>query len=561
VRSSALWGTGNRGGEHRSSALWGTGNRGGEHRSNALWGSGRGRGLVTTVVAAFALVVPLGATAGGGNSYLAPGLGQKADQNPGAKVRVIVQDVSGADSAEAKVKGFGQLKKKLESADGVAVELNAAQLRKLEQMPGLVITPDTQVRVNGLSSNQLWPYAQRLSYLWGSLYSPAPQAPTIAIVDSGIEQRLDFGNRIKARVKLSSSTTESAGDGRGHGTMVAGIAAGSGLNYAGAAPNAGLVDVDVIDDAGKAYVSDVISGIDWVIANKRTYNIRVANLSFGAPAGSLRNNPLNDAVEKLWFSGVVVVASSGNYGTDGAQTNIKTSPANDPFIITVGAADMGSSSSIDDDTMAPWSVWGYTADGFRKPDLAASGRYMAGPVPTTSTLSLERPLNVLGGGYMRLSGTSFSAPVVAGAAAQILARHPEWTPDQVKGALLVTARRMPAVAARGAAGFGEVNAAAAAAVTNPPNPNAGLNQFLRSAPGGSTPVFDEAAWAETAKVNAAWNEAAWAEAAWAEAGWSEAAWAEAAWAEAAWAEAAWAEAAWAEAAWAEAAWAESADVE
>ena len=146
----------------------------------------------------------------------------------------------------------------------------------------------------------------------------------------------------------------------------------AGLGYAGAAPNAGLVDVDVIDDAGMAYVSDVIAGIDWVIANKGRYNIRVANLSFSAPAGSIRNNPLNDAVEKLWFSGVVVVASSGNYGSNGAKTTVRSSPANDPFIITVGAADMGSYQGISDDTMAPWSVWGSTADGFRKPDLAAS---------------------------------------------------------------------------------------------------------------------------------------------------------------------------------------------
>ena len=374
VKHSALWGTGNRGGEHRSSALWGTGNRGGEHRSNALWGSRRGRGFVTAAVAALALVVPLGATAGSGNGYLTPGLAKKADSNPGEKVRVIVQATGGVSVAEGHAKAYGLVKKQLQSADGVAVELTAGQLRKLEQIPGLTITPDVQVHVNALSSNQMWPAAQRLTSLWGSLFSPAPQAPAIAIIDSGIEKRLDFGTRIKAAVKLSSSANESSGDGRGHGTMVAGIAAGSGLGYAGAAPNAPLVDVDVIDDAGMAYVSDVIAGIDWVIANKGRYNIRVANLSFSATAGSIRNNPLNDAVEKLWFSGVVVVASSGNYGSNGAKTTVRSSPANDPFIITVGAADMGSSQGISDDTMAPWSVWGSTADGFSKPDLVASGR-------------------------------------------------------------------------------------------------------------------------------------------------------------------------------------------
>ena len=554
VKASALWGTGNRGGEHRSSALWGTGNRGGEHRSSALWGTGRGRGLVTLVVAALALAAPLGASASEGKgkgegkpTYVTAGLLKLADSSPGSKVRVIVQSTEGSSKAENYAKLHGQVKKRLEAANGAAVELSAGQLKQLAKQPGLTITPDNAVALNGFSSNQLWPYQQGFANLWGLA---SFSMPAIAIVDSGIQNRLDFMGRIRASVKLSSSSADSYGDGRGHGTMVAGIAAGSIAGLAGAAPSAPLVDVDVVDDKGMAYVSDVIAGIDWIIANKSRYGIRVANLSLSAPAGSIRNNPLNDAVERLWFNGVVVVASAGNYGVNGQKTTVRTSPANDPFVITVGAADVGSSSGLWDDSMAPWSAYGYTADGFRKPDLAASGRYMVGPVPSGSTLASERPGNVVSTGYMRLSGTSFSAPVVAGAAAQLIARHPDWTPDRVKGALLATARSIGSN--RGAAGFGEVNVSAAANVTNPPNPNAGLNRFLVGDPaGGSTPVFDDAAWAETARTNAAWNEAAWAEAAWAEAGWAEAAWAEAAWAEAAWAEAAWAEAAWAEAAWAE----------
>src|SRR6185503_2845216 len=126
-------------------------------------------------------------------------------------------------------------------------------------------------------------------------------------------------------------------------------------------------------------------------------------------------------------------------------------------------------------------------------------------VPATASLLAQKPDNYVAPGYMRLSGTSFAAPVVAGAAAQILARHPEWTPDKVKGALLATARSIGG--ARGASGFGELNVAAAANVSNPPNPNAGINRFLVSDPAGSsTPVFNEAAWAETARTNAAWNE-------------------------------------------------------
>jgi len=593
-RASALWGTGSRGGEHRSSALWGTGNRGGEHRSSALWGTGsRGgehrsrRGWATLTVSILAMALPVAAVAAEGSgedgkdrAFVAPGLLKKAEATPEARVRVIVQSPEGSAHAEnvAKGKGNGDVKRQLKAADGVAVEMTAERVEALRNEPGFVITPDFQVRLHDLTSEQLWPLAQNFDALWskdavscaidllGLLVDPscvasaavvAPAAPAIAIVDSGIDRdRLDFGGRVVAEtVVVSGSGVNSAGDGRGHGTFVAGIAAGSAPGYAGGAPNAPLVSVDVMDDTGMAYVSDVIAGIDWIIANKAAHNIRVANFSLGAPAASIKYSPLNDAVEKLWFAGVVVVTSAGNYGVDGQSTGVRTAPANDPFVITVGATDVASLIGLEDDSVAPWSVWGHTADGFAKPDLSASGRYMIGPVPAGSTLASERLDNVVAPGYMRLSGTSFSAPAVAAAAAQILARHPDWTPDQVKGALMLSARAMPLVANR-SGGLGELDAAGASAVAAPPNPNAGLNQFLVADAAGGT-AFDEAAWAEAAHANAAWNEAAWAEAAWAEAAWAEAAWAEAAWAEAAWAEAAWAEAAWAEAAWSEAAWAEA----
>jgi len=157
---------------------------------------------------------------------------------------------------------------------------------------------------------------------------------------------------------------------------------------------------------------------------------------------------------------------------------------------------------------------------------------------------------------MQLSGTSFAAPMVAGAAAMLLAQHPGWTPDQVKGALMVSANPTPA-AAPGSLGVGELNVAAARAVADPPNPNAGLDQYVTTADDG-TVSFDSGAWQSDALSDPAWNDAAWASAAWASAAWASAAWASQATGDAAWASAAWASAAWASAAWASAAWASAA---
>ena len=136
---------------------------------------------------------------------------------------------------------------------------------------------------------------------------------------------------------------------------------------------------------------------------------------------------------------------------------------------------------------------------------------------------------------MWMSGTSFAAPVVAGAAAQILARHPDWTPDQVKGALLLTAAYLPNADWQ-AAGVGEVDAATAASLDfTPPNPNENLDTFVSSNPTTGQPVFDAAAWADAVSSEAAWSSAAWSSAAWSSAAWASAAWASAAWSSAAWA--------------------------
>ena len=135
-----------------------------------------------------------------------------------------------------------------------------------------------------------------MNKLWTSAKSA-----TIAIVDSGIDaSRADFKGRVKAQVSFVTSTyPNAAGDGRGHGTFVAGIAAGTRPDYAGAAPNADIVSLDVMDDRGAGKTSDVIAAAEWIYQNKAAYNIRVAN--FSLHSGAVNHfwlDPLNVAVEQ-----------------------------------------------------------------------------------------------------------------------------------------------------------------------------------------------------------------------------------------------------------------------
>src|SRR5207302_3130109 len=183
---------------------------------------------------------------------------------------------------------------------------------------------------------------------------------------------------------------------------------------------------------------------------------------------------------------------------------------------------------------APWSAHGYTFDGFMKPELGAPGRYMNGAVPTDSTMYVNHPERYVSDGYMWLSGTSFSAPVVSGLAADLLASHPDWTPDQVKGVLMASATPLTK-AAPNSMGVGEVNIQKAFSLKTTPNPNLALEQFLVADPaGGSLPVFDAATWLTTVKANASWNSASWASASWASASWNSASWASASWTSASW---------------------------
>ncbi|MGH2492670.1 MAG: S8 family serine peptidase, partial [Candidatus Limnocylindria bacterium] len=199
---------------------------------------------------------------------------------------------------------------------------------------------------------------------------------TVAILDSGVAADADLvepTNRILASVNFADERV--ARDPGGHGTHVAGIVAGNGTRsageFVGIAPEANIVDVRVLGRTGSGRISSVVRGIEWVVAHRTVYNIRVMNLSFGAPVTvSYRTDPLSAAVEIAWRRGLVVVAASGNSGP--ARDTVVT-PGIDPYTITVGATDDLGTVTTGDDTLAGFSAWG-TADSNAKPDLVAPGR-------------------------------------------------------------------------------------------------------------------------------------------------------------------------------------------
>src|SRR5205085_699284 len=124
----------------------------------------------------------------------------------------------------------------------------------------------------------------------------------------------------------------------GHGTHVAAIAAGNGAPtsgaYEGIAPAANLVNLRVLNSQGFGTVSGVLAALDWLVANKNSYNVRVVNMSLGTPAiSSYENDPLCNAVRKLVDSGVVVVAAAGNNGKNANGQKIYGAihcPGNEP---------------------------------------------------------------------------------------------------------------------------------------------------------------------------------------------------------------------------------------
>lgn len=543
-------------------------------RSNALWGDRR-KGLVaalSTLVVMIAMfaAAAVPASAGDPMAYVTPSLLADASSNPKGTFDVIVsarkdgrsadvakdvQDTQKSDPAPG-----SKLKRQFASIAGTSATLSGRQILKLAKKRWVdSITLDPKIEQTAYSSGQGWPNAAGVSSNWNAL-PPGTSYPSIAVVDSGITPSLSaYGGRvIKSVYMVSSATTYGA---YGHGSMVGSIAAGGEDGYTGAEPHANIVSIKVLDGAGVGSKSDVIAACDWILQNKATYNIRVANFSIGTGGDRIEYDPLDKAVEALWLNGVTVVVAAGNYAVNGQRSDVGFAPSNDPFVITVGASDTNGTAARSDDFAAPWSAWGSTQDGFSKPEISAPGRHMVGAFPTGANLATRFPERVVAPNYMWMSGTSFAAPVVSGVAATLLAKNPGWTPDQVKGAIMQTASVPTGYNSAGALGVGVVDGGAALNAPGTANPNLALNQFRYVDPATGRYAFNAADWRAAAAANASWSSASWASASWANASWSSASWSSASWSSASWSSASWSSASWSSGATANASWSDSFDGE
>jgi serine protease AprX len=296
---------------------------------------------------------------------------------------------------------------------------------------------------------------------------------SVAVIDSGISVK---HNALKGRVLVTQDFTGGDGDDHyGHGTHVAAIIAGQASrsaesrDYGGIAPGAYLLNLRVLGDDGSGNISDVIEAIDWTIAHRRDYNVRIINLSLGAPVlQPYRDDPLCEAVERAARAGIVVVAAAGNYGRteDGKSVyGAITSPANSPHAIAVGAVDTHDTPQRSDDTLASYSSKGPTRyDLIMKPDLVAPGSHIRSAEAVDAYLSKTYPArHVSGNGpnaVMQLSGTSMAAGFVSGAAALVLDAKGDLSPRGTRVALQLTSTFMPSAGLVGA-GAGMINALAA----------------------------------------------------------------------------------------------------
>jgi serine protease AprX len=330
--------------------------------------------------------------------------------------------------------------------------------------------------------------------------SYAGRGVTIAFIDSGFYAHPDLTtprNRILAYHDLFAP--ESSDDAlhhpdasSWHGMMTSVVAAGNGAlsdgRYRGLAWEADVVLIKV-GSAHRIVHDDIRRGIEWVLANRERYNIRVLNISCGGDyEESYLTDGLSRAADEATRQGIVVVAAAGNSGHDHDHNVLP--PASAPSVIAVGGLDDGGAG---DKTWHYHSSYGLTLDGLQKPEIIAPAIWVAAPIlqgtPTAVQAQLLSRLEaalddelpgllvqhagvdqdldavagrepylvrqlvaarlhdqkVLSGHYKHVDGTSFAAPIVSSVVAQMIEANPRLRPQQCRRILMQTARGLPGI--------------------------------------------------------------------------------------------------------------------
>ncbi len=253
------------------------------------------------------------------------------------------------------------------------------------------------------------------------------QGVGVAIIDTGCYCHLDFMLGRKKNVTFVDfiNQKECMYDDNGHGTFVSGVLAGSGVSsakvYSGVAPECNLIVLKALDENGKTQGFKILEAFEWVLSNFKQKKIRVVCLSFGANPLS-RFDALTLGAEALWDAGIVVVSAVGN---DGPKSESIKSPAISSKIISVGSVD----SSDGEIKMADFSSRGPSFNCV-KPDIVAPG---------VKITSLDNSPKL----FTQMSGTSVSAPFVAGAATLLLSKFPYLTPNEVKAQIIYNTTPLP----------------------------------------------------------------------------------------------------------------------
>jgi serine protease AprX len=458
---------------------------------------------------------------------------------------VLVQGDAVADAVAAV---GGRSLAALPIVGGLLARVPDDRAEELSDHPGVraVTDADRPLRVRAADPVPAPPGPDAEAPASAAVAAAAGRGVGVGVLDTGIAAVGDLAGRVVASADLSGEWSFT--DSYGHGTFMAGLIAGSGQGGgpAGVAPGADLVDLKVAGADGATTLGQVLAALQLADAARERWNLRILNISLGAPAGDPATAPLTEAVERLWADGITVVAASGNEG-GGVEA-----PGLDPYVVTVGAVDAAGA-------VPAWSSRGPDFAGRAKPDLVAPGVGLVGLRAPGSAIDLANPSARVGDHYFRGSGTSMSTAVVAGAAALVAAAHPGWGPDRIKAALTGTADPLGQVNGSGAgvldlgaaAGTGTVPAANAdlfplrtvgrAGIPDAPEPLDGLDwraggaDGLRWAPAGGLPgptpgADDTDAWTAHPWLSGGWTAASWASKSWAAQQWLARAWAARRWA-------------------------------